>query len=116
MLPRPKSAVRLAVFFALAALPLLGCSSSQPRDINYGTDAGLGYIPPDGGGTSSTGDAVQIDSGSVDSGNRADAAGDAAIDAASDVGGDLGTDVEAGADSGGSDSGGSDDGSTDTGA
>jgi hypothetical protein len=39
----------LAIGSAAAALMLLGCSSSQPRDINYGTDVGLDFTPPDGG-------------------------------------------------------------------
>ena len=31
-----------------AILPVSGCSSSQPpRDTNYGTDVGFGYVPPD---------------------------------------------------------------------
>ena len=28
---------------------LLGCSSGQPRDVNYGTDVALDFTPPDGG-------------------------------------------------------------------
>jgi hypothetical protein len=32
---------------ATAASLLLACSSSQSRDVNYGTDAGLGFVPPD---------------------------------------------------------------------
>lgn len=43
----------LALLAAGAALLLSGCSSSPtPRDISYGTDVGLGYLPP---GTSVSG-------------------------------------------------------------
>jgi hypothetical protein len=55
----------LAIGSAAVALMLLGCSSSQPRDINYGTDVGLDFTPPDGG---SPKDALTQESGaSVDS-------------------------------------------------
>jgi hypothetical protein len=48
MPPRPLS-LRALLFSwaALASLFCSGCSSEGPRDLNYGTDAGLGYVPPD---------------------------------------------------------------------
>jgi hypothetical protein len=33
----------VVVSFSFAA-----CSSDQLRDLNYGTDAGVGFVPPDG--------------------------------------------------------------------
>jgi hypothetical protein len=51
-----KVAGPLATLVAGALLLLPGCSSNQPRDINYGTDVGLGYVPPDGS-TAGTGEA-----------------------------------------------------------
>jgi hypothetical protein len=101
MLLRPKLTTRVAVVFALAALPLLGCSSSQPRDINYGTDAGLGFVPPEGGTTNSAPDGVQVDTASADTMNGADAAGDSKDSLDGNIGSDGGV---------------SDDGSTDTSA
>jgi hypothetical protein len=44
---RPKLAGPFAALVASATLLLSGCSSSSPRDINYGTDVGLFYVPPD---------------------------------------------------------------------
>jgi len=47
MSPRPKLTGLFAALVASATLLLSGCSSSSPRDINYGTDVGLFYVPPD---------------------------------------------------------------------
>ena len=48
MPPRPlSSCARVLPWAALASLLCFGCSSDEPRDMNYGTDAGLGYEPPD---------------------------------------------------------------------
>jgi len=64
----------VGVFVALVVgAPLLsaGCSSSQPpRDTNYGTDVGLGYVPPDAQSTApadaaSTGGAMGLDGGAA---------------------------------------------------
>jgi hypothetical protein len=42
----------MCLMVAVGAVLLSGCSSSQPaRDLHYGTDAGLGYVPPDASGT-----------------------------------------------------------------
>lgn len=47
MLVRERLAISVAVL-AAAVLPVLpGCSSSNPRDVNYGTDVGLDFVPPD---------------------------------------------------------------------
>jgi hypothetical protein len=32
---------------AVASMIFLGCSSKGPRDMNYGTDAGLDFVAPD---------------------------------------------------------------------
>ena len=58
MLVRPKLAGALATLVASAVLFLAACSSSQPRDISYGTDVGANYVPPDAPATSSD-DAAQ---------------------------------------------------------
>ena len=47
MLLRPKLASLFHALVASATVLLSGCSSSSPRDINYGTDVGLGFVPPD---------------------------------------------------------------------
>ena len=65
MLVRTKLAGPLAALVASVPLLLAGCSSSQPRDINYGTDVGVGYVPPDAPATS-------VDAQSVDSTNVID--------------------------------------------
>jgi hypothetical protein len=38
---------RLLPLAALAGVHLFGCSSKGPQDMNLGTDAGLGFVPPD---------------------------------------------------------------------
>jgi hypothetical protein len=72
MLLRPKLTGLLAALVASASLLLLGCSSSSPRDINYGTDVGLGFVPSDGGPTTTV-DAGIDGGGSVDSSAAVDA-------------------------------------------
>ena len=47
MLLRPVLTSALLTLVAVASLLPAGCSSSGPRDINYGTDVALGYVPPD---------------------------------------------------------------------
>lgn len=69
MLLRQRLAIGVAAL-ATAAWPMLpGCSSSNPRDINYGTDVGVGFVPPD----SSVGDdadvSIEETGTSVDAGN-----------------------------------------------
>ena len=65
---RPMYTRALLTLAAAASLLLPACSSSGPRDMNYGTDAGLGYVPPDVGA-------------------RADSAPDKATDQAADADG-----------------------------
>jgi hypothetical protein len=64
MLAKPKLAGPLAALLAASALLFSACSSSHPRDINYGTDADLDFVPPDGG----TGSSIDTDntSGAID--------------------------------------------------
>jgi hypothetical protein len=38
---------RILPLAALAGVHLFGCSSKGPQDKNLGTDAGLGFVPPD---------------------------------------------------------------------
>jgi hypothetical protein len=72
MLLRPKLAGLLSALAASVALLLSGCSSSSPRDLNYGNDTGVGFVPPDGG-PSATLDAGIDGGGSVDSSSAVDA-------------------------------------------
>jgi hypothetical protein len=91
MLLRPKLAGLSAILMIGAALLFSGCSSSQARDINYGTDVGLGYVPSDAAPQTTSYDAateagIAVDStGAIDSTNGGvlDAASDAVLDAAS---------------------------------
>ena len=71
MFPRPRIASALFTLVAVASFLLAGCGSSGPRDMNYGTDVALGYIPPDSGpdtadGARNVGE-VSADSAVVDS-------------------------------------------------
>jgi hypothetical protein len=50
---------------------LSACSTNQPRDVNYGTDVGLFYVPPGADNTVSN-DAANMD---ADGGDAADSAG-----------------------------------------
>jgi hypothetical protein len=47
MLVRQKLTIGVSSF--VMTLMLSGCSPDQPRDINYGTDVGVGFFPPDAG-------------------------------------------------------------------
>jgi len=86
MLTRPKLAGLCIALVTSAALLLSGCSSSSPRDINYGTDVGVGYVPPDVAPTTTAYDAaidteITVDTANaVDGGVIVDAAIDASID------------------------------------
>jgi hypothetical protein len=70
MLARSKLALASSLLLASALLSFSACSSSEPRDLNFGTDAGLGWIPPD---ASAADDVAQgtIDA-SLDSGGSGD--------------------------------------------
>jgi hypothetical protein len=70
MLLRPKLAGLFAALVVSAALLFPGCSSSHPRDLHWGTDADLFYVPPD------------APPAAVDSANAAD--GGMAVDASMD--------------------------------
>ena len=57
MLPKLTSATLLSLIVAMG-LGLAACSSSDgQRDMNYGTDVAVGFVPPDGA-TSPSADAV----------------------------------------------------------
>jgi hypothetical protein len=60
---------RLAAFATFAAMQLSACSSSHPRDVNYGTDVGLYYVP--GSNDTLATDAANPNSGAVDSADAA---------------------------------------------
>ena len=93
MYVRPKLAGLVAALVTSAALFLSGCSSSQPRDINYGTDVGVGYVPPvvtptDGASIDGTGidgagiDGAAIDGAAVDAAVEVTVSSDSAVDVA----------------------------------
>ena len=79
-LSRFASGAGMAVLAVLATATLSGCSAEQPRDVNYGTDVGLFYVPP-GADDSVSDDAAGMnidggdstDSAVVDGGPSADA-------------------------------------------
>jgi hypothetical protein len=62
MLLRPKLAGLFIALMASGTLLLSGCSSSSPRDLHYGTDADLFWVPPDATPTTATDDAA-VDAG-----------------------------------------------------
>jgi len=103
MLVPPKLAGTLTTLVAGAALFLTGCSSSSPRDMNYGTDVGLGYEPTDvavtttDGGTQST---TMDDASDLDGGAAVDASIDFsdAVDATNDMDGEAAVDSSIDAD------------------
>ena len=84
MLAKPKLAGPFAALLAASALLFSACSSSHPRDIHWGTDAGLDFVPPDGGASPS------IDtSGTIDgSGGSEAGASNASASSVSNDGGD----------------------------
>jgi len=71
MLTRPRLTIGILSLAASAAMLLSGCSSSSPRDIHYGTDVGLDYVPPDAGPASyetaseATGEANSTEAGNT---------------------------------------------------
>jgi hypothetical protein len=98
MLLRPKLAGLFSALVASATLLLWGCSSSSPRDINYGTDVGVGFVPPDVSATSpdiAAPDATVVETGGTYDSDEADEAeADEAIDAkVSTVSADGGVDA-----------------------
>jgi hypothetical protein len=84
MPPRPTYASTFLTLIAVASLCLAACSSSRPRDQWYGTDAGLGYVPPDGGRVSHTDLGPGVDGGAVDLAATVD--GGLAVDTSIDEG------------------------------
>jgi hypothetical protein len=60
----------MTVLAAIAMATLPACSTNQSRDVNYGTDVGLFYVPP--GADNTIFDAAA--STDVDSGDSADSA------------------------------------------
>jgi hypothetical protein len=66
---RARLASSVAIFAAAGLMALPGCSSNSPRDLNLGTDVGVGFKPPDAAGADGTvADATVEESGnSVDS-------------------------------------------------
>ena len=84
---KPSQGFHIGLFSALVAsatLLLSGCSSSSPRDINYGTDVGLGFVPRDVPPKTTAIDGAAVDSGAYDTTNAIDGGvlADAAIDGA----------------------------------
>jgi hypothetical protein len=68
MLVREKLAISVAVLAAALLWVVPGCSTNNPRDINYGTDVGLDFIPPDSGATVDGGATAEESDNSVDGG------------------------------------------------
>jgi hypothetical protein len=108
MSARPKFVIEIATLAVLATMSLSACSSSQPQDINIGTDVGLGYVPPDADNTVLATDAATLDSVAGDTwiSDAADTdaisdANDAAISGIDDAGvSEGGPGVDASADAG----------------
>jgi hypothetical protein len=74
MLLRPKLAGLCAALAISAALLFSGCSSSHPRDIHYGTDADLFWVPPDAAPTTTVYDAAVDFANALDSADAVDSA------------------------------------------
>jgi len=69
---------RLAIGVIAAALTAFACSSNPPRDINFGSDVGSDFTPPDVGARKD----VQVE----ESGNSVDnGGGEVALDASPDA-------------------------------
>jgi hypothetical protein len=49
MLVRERLAISVAFLATIGLWVLPGCSTSNPRDVNYGTDVALDFVPPDAG-------------------------------------------------------------------
>jgi hypothetical protein len=96
MLLRPKLAGLFAALVTSAALLVSGCSSSQPRDLNWGTDVGLGFVPPDVAPTATEAGATEA-GGNVESGSAIETGGnsDAADAASAEISADSADDVDA---------------------
>jgi pectin methylesterase-like acyl-CoA thioesterase len=84
MPPRPPFARIVLALCAVAGLMLAACSSSAPRDKRYGTDAALGWEPPEAAAVSSPDLGPDTAAGPVDSADNAD--GGTAVDAGTDEG------------------------------
>lgn len=86
---RHKLAGLFAALVASATLLLSGCSSSSPRDINYGTDVGLFYVPsnvPPTADAQITSDSADvIDGGALVDGGVVDGVVDRVSDGVSDT-------------------------------
>ena len=86
MLTRPRLTIGILSLAASAAMLLSGCSSSSPRDIHYGTDVGLDYVPPDAGPASyetaseATGEANSTEAGPESSSTTAAVDGGTSLD------------------------------------
>jgi hypothetical protein len=92
-MPLPRIA-RLAVVAATLVVAALGCSTDTKRDQFYGTDVGVGWVPPD----ATPRETVVRDAGTDDAGD----AGDAGLDAAANAP-DAGADAAPSADAPASD-------------
>jgi hypothetical protein len=65
MLVRDRLAISVAILAAAALWALPGCSTNNPRDVNYGTDVALDFIPPDAAAKKDAA-AVEVSGNSVD--------------------------------------------------
>lgn len=65
MLVRERLAISVAILAAAVLLALPGCSTNNPRDINYGTDVALDFTPPDAAPKKDA-TAIEVSGNSVD--------------------------------------------------
>jgi hypothetical protein len=79
---RERLASSTAILATAALMMLPGCSPNQPRDLQWGTDADVGFVPPD----TAVGD--DADATVEESGNSADgSSGDVSVDESLDEAG-----------------------------
>jgi hypothetical protein len=71
MLVRNKLTGSVAILAVAGLMMLSGCSSNNPRDLNIGTDVGVGFVPPDASAGSDA-DVLVVDTTVEESGNSAD--------------------------------------------
>lgn len=57
---------------------LPGCSTNNPRDLSYGTDVALDFVPPDAGPSADGAEAVEESGNSVD-GSRSEVSQDSKV-------------------------------------
>ncbi len=69
MLVRERLAISVAILAAAVLWVLPGCSTNNPRDVNYGTDVALDFVPPDAAPKKDGTTSVEESGNSVDGGD-----------------------------------------------